>query len=230
MDLFHRSKETPRRTLTWIKPFDSRMDEITRLSEKAESCPKEMKKVFLSAWQELANQIKIHQKLAAKIVAVDLPLKVYYNLVLHTDLGGGTVDFLMISDEYVIIVMVKRAEHFEWDRYDTRFSRAPSGVDMRSVENAAGLVAEWLLDAKALPKKDLVRVIPLLIDEEASDDCGKKFPTGRSLLFPDIRPCMTVSVEKFDEWLKTNCAVYDSRSLTEKRQSRIIEALDSMPR
>lgn len=230
MDLFHRSQETPQRTLTWIKPFDTRMDEITRLSDKAESCPKEMKKVFLSAWQELASQIKMHQRLAATIVETALPLKVYYNLVLNTDMGGGTVDFLIISDEYIIVVMVKKTEHFEWDRYDTRFCQAPSGVDIRSVENAAGLVSEWLLDARALPRKDLIRVVPLLIDDEAPEECGKKFPTGRSVLFPDIRPTMTVSAEHFGEWLQTNCAVYDSRGLTDKKQNRIVEALDKMPR
>lgn len=229
MDLFHRSQEAPQRNLKWIKPFDSRMDEITRLSERAEHCPKEMKKVFLSAWSELAGQVKIHQKLAAVIVDADLPLNVYYNLVLNTDLGSGTVDFLIISDEYVIVVMVKKEEHFEWDQYDTRFSRAPGGVDLRTVENAAGLLSEWLLDAKALPRRELVRVVPLLIDPDAPDDSGKKFPTGRSALFPDIRRPMTVSVEHFGEWLKTNCEVYESRGLTDNKQQKIIRAMSQMP-
>ena len=52
MDLFHRAQEPEERELQWIKPFDSRMAEITRLQQKSETCPKEMKKVFLSAWGE----------------------------------------------------------------------------------------------------------------------------------------------------------------------------------
>ena len=46
MDLFHRAQEPEKRELTWVKPFDNRMDEILRLKEKSETCPKEMKKVF----------------------------------------------------------------------------------------------------------------------------------------------------------------------------------------
>lgn len=230
MGLLHRSQEAPRRELVWIKPFDNRMEEITRLQQKADTCPKEMKKVFLSAWGELAAQVKVHQKLASQIVAAELPLKVYYNLILNSDLGSGTIDFLIISDEYIFPVMCKKTEHFEWDRYDTRFSRAPSGVDMRDVENAAGLLSEWLLDMRALPKKDLIRVVPVLIDEEAPEDCGKSYPTGRSALFPDIRKTMVVSVAQFGEWLKTNCSVYDSRGLSDAKQKKIIEAIDAMPR
>ena len=58
MDLFHRTPEPEDRELTWIKPFDNRMEEILRLKEKSETCPKEMKKVFLSAWGELAAQVE----------------------------------------------------------------------------------------------------------------------------------------------------------------------------
>ena len=74
MDLFHRAQEPEKRELTWIKPFDNRMDEILRLKEKSETCPKEMKKVFLSAWGELATQVKLHQKVASGIVTSGLPL------------------------------------------------------------------------------------------------------------------------------------------------------------
>ncbi|HAU50902.1 MAG TPA: hypothetical protein DCW43_03940, partial [Clostridiales bacterium] len=98
MDLFRRAQEPENRELTWIKPFDNRMDEILRLKEKSETCPKEMKKVFLTAWAELASQVKLHQKVASQIVKTELPLTVYYNLTIKTDMTSGTIDFLIISD------------------------------------------------------------------------------------------------------------------------------------
>ena len=230
MDLFHRVQEPEERKLQWIKPFDSRMAEITRLSEKSETCPKEMKKVFLTAWGELAAQVKVHQKLASQIVSSGLPLKVYYNLVLDTDLGSGTADFLFLSDEYIVVVLLRKKEHIEWDRYDTRFSRAPGAVDAGNAEEAAGIVAEYLLDSRVLSRKELMRVVPVLIDDEESEMSGSSRPVGRSLLFPDIHETVRVHPDVFGHWLETNCGGVEKRGLTEVKQEKIIEALANMGR
>ena len=108
MDLFHREREPENRELIWVKPFDNRMDEILRLKEKSETCPKEMKKVFLSAWGELASHVKLHQKVASQIVKSELPLNVYYNVTIKTDMASTTIDFLIISDELIVVVLSRR--------------------------------------------------------------------------------------------------------------------------
>ena len=144
MDLFHRAQEPEKRELTWVKPFDNRMDEILRLKEKSETCPKEMKKVFLSAWGELASHVKSHQKVASQIVKSGLPLNVYYNVTMKTDMAYSTIDFLIISDELIVVVLFKTQEHIEWDRYDTRFAKLPEAPETRDAEEKACILADWL--------------------------------------------------------------------------------------
>ncbi|MBR3056491.1 MAG: NERD domain-containing protein [Clostridiales bacterium] len=222
MDLFHRAQVPAERNLTWIKPFDARMDEILRLRDKAESAPKEMKKVFLSAWAELAEEVKKHQKTASSIVESGLPLQVYYNVVLQSEVGTANIDFLILSDDFVVVVLHKGKEHIEWDQYDTRFAKVPLGKNTSIAEDYSCIVSDILLDSKGVPQKELYRVVPVLIDPEEDAMSAKCRPVGRSLLYPDISACLTVHPDAFTEWLMLNCATAAVPFFNEKRLDKIL--------
>ncbi|MBO4495116.1 MAG: hypothetical protein J5752_04600 [Clostridiales bacterium] len=221
MDLFHRAQVPAERNLTWIKPFDARMDEILRLRDKSESAPKEMKKVFLSAWAELAEEVKKHQKTASSIVESELPLQVYYNVALRSEVGTASIDFLIVSDDLILVVLHKGKEHIEWDRYDTRFAKTPTGKDALSAEDRACILSDILLESKAVGPKELHRVVPVLIDPEEDEQSGKCRPVGRSLLYPDISATLTIHPDVFTQWLLLNCAVSGTPFFSEKRLARI---------
>ena len=225
MDLFHRAKEPASRELTWIKPFDNRMDEITRLKEKSETCPKQMKKVFLSAWGELASQVKMHQKTAAAIVKSELPLKVYYDVVLQTEIGNSNIDFLVIADEVILVIMHRKREHIEWDLYDTRFARLPSRTDEHSVEDASCLLANFLHDEKVLGVKDLNRIVSVLVDDEAEEEDLPK-PFERSDLYPDLPAPVKVHPDAMGRWILANCEVSDPPFFNEKKWEKIRQILE----
>ncbi len=222
MDLFHRAPVPAERNLTWIKPFDARMDEILRLRDKSESAPKEMKKVFLSAWAELAEEVKKHQKTASSILASQLPLQLYYNVALRSEVGTACVDFLAIADDLILVILHKGKEHIEWDRYDTRFAKVPAGKDPTIAEDRACILADILLDSRAVSEKELYRVVPVLIDPDEDEQSGKCRPVGRSLLYPSISATLTVHPDVLTQWLLLNCAVSSAPFFNEKRLEKIL--------
>ena len=226
MDLFHRAKEPASRELTWIKPFNNRMDEITRLKDKAETCPKQMKKVFLSAWGELASQVKMHQKTAAAIVQSELPVKVYYDVVLQTEIGNSNIDFLIIADEEIFVILHSKKEHIEWDLYDTRFAKNPTSTDKHSAEDAACILANFFHDEKILGVKDLNRIVSVLIDEEADPEDLPK-PFERSDLYPDLPATVVVHPDAFPKWILANCETTDLPFFNEKKWEKIQVILDT---
>ena len=226
MDLFHRAQEPEKRELTWVKPFDNRMDEILRLKEKSETCPKEMKKVFLSAWGELASHVKSHQKVASQIVKSGLPLHVYYNLTIKTDMAYTTIDFLIISDELVVVVLFKTKEHIEWDRYDTRFAKLPEAPEMRDAEQNACILADWLQLNRVLPVKDMARVVPVLIDDEAGEGSAVSHPTERSEIYEGISKALRVSPDVFEKWLLENCEESEFPVFVGTRLNKTMAAID----
>jgi len=226
MDLFRRAQEPENRELTWIKPFDNRMDEILRLKEKSETCPKEMKKVFLTAWAELASQVKLHQKVASQIVKTELPLTVYYNLTIKTDMTSGTIDFLIISDELIVVVLFKTKEHIEWDRYDTRFAKLPEMKEEIAAEEKACMLADWLSVNRALSSKELARVVPVLIDEEQDELSASAHPIERSEVFTGISKALAVKPDVFGKWLLENCEVSEFPVFVGPRLRKITDAVD----
>lgn len=226
MDLFHRAQEPENRELIWVKPFDNRMDEILRLKEKSETCPKEMKKVFLSAWGELASHVKSHQKVASQIVKSELPLHVYYNLTIKTDMAYTTIDFLIISDELVVVVLFKTKEHIEWDRYDTRFAKLPEAPEMRDAEQKACILADWLQLNRVLPVKDMARVVPVLIDDEAGEGSAVLHPTERSEIYEGISKALRVSPDVFGKWLLENCEESEFPVFVGTRLNKTMAAID----
>ena len=226
MDLFHRAQEPENRELVWVKPFDNRMDEILRLKEKSETCPKEMKKVFLSAWGELASHVKSHQKVASQIVKSGLPLHVYYNLTIKTDMAYTTIDFLIISDELVVVVLFKTKEHIEWDRYDTRFAKLPEAPEMRDAEQKACILADWLQLNRVLPVKDMARVVPVLIDDEAGEGSAVSHPTERSEIYEGISKALRVSPDVFEKWLLENCEESEFPVFVGTRLNKTMAAID----
>ena len=226
MDLFHRAQEPENRELVWVKPFDNRMDEILRLKETSETCPKEMKKVFLSAWGELASHVKSHQKVASQIVKSGLPLHVYYNLTIKTDMAYTTIDFLIISDELVVVVLFKTKEHIEWDRYDTRFAKLPEAPEMRDAEQKACILADWLQLNRVLPVKDMARVVPVLIDDEAGEGSAVSHPTERSEIYEGISKALRVSPDVFEKWLLENCEESEFPVFVGTRLNKTMAAID----
>ena len=226
MDLFRRAQEPENRELTWIKPFDNRMDEILRLKEKSETCPKEMKKVFLTAWAELASQVKLHQKVASQIVKTELPLTVYYNLTIKTDMTSGTIDFLIISDELIVVVLFKTKEHIEWDRYDTRFAKLPEMKEEIAAEEKACMLADWLSVNRALSSKELARVVPVLIDEEQDELSASAHPIERSEVFTGISKALAIQPDVFGKWLLENCEVSEFPVFVGPRLRKITDAVD----
>lgn len=226
MDLFHRAQEPEKRELTWVKPFDNRMDEILRLKEKSETCPKEMKKVFLSAWGELASHVKSHQKVASQIVKSGLPLNVYYNVTMKTDMAYSTIDFLIISDELIVVVLFKTKEHIEWDRYDTRFAKLPEAPETREAEEKACILADWLQLNRVLPGKDMARVVPVLIDEEAGEGSAVLHPVERSEIYEGISKALRVSPDVFDKWLLENCEESEFPVFVGARLNKVIAAIE----
>ena len=226
MDLFHRAQEPEKRELTWVKPFDNRMDEILRLKEKSETCPKEMKKVFLSAWGELASHVKSHQKVASQIVKSGLPLNVYYNVTMKTDMAYSTIDFLIISDELIVVVLFKTKEHIEWDRYDTRFAKLPEAPETRDVEEKACILADWLQLNRVLSGKDMARVVPVLIDEEAGEGSAVLHPVERSEIYEGISKALRVSPDVFDKWLLENCEESEFPVFVGTRLNKVIAAIE----
>ncbi len=226
MDLFRRAQEPENRELTWIKPFDNRMDEILRLKEKSETCPKEMKKVFLTAWAELASQVKLHQKVASGIVKSGLPLSVYYNVTLKTDMSSGTIDFLIISDELIVVVLFKTKEHIEWDRYDTRFAKLPEMKEVIAAEETACMLADWLSVNRALSAKELARVVPVLIDEEQDELSASAHPIERSEVFTGISKALSVKPDVFGKWLLENCEESEFPVFIGQRLRKITDAID----
>ena len=226
MDLFHRVQEPEDRELRWIKPFDNRMDEILRLKEKSETCPKEMKKVFLSAWGELAAQVKSHQKIAAQIVNSGLPLKVYYNVTLKTDMAAMSAAFIIIADELIVTVLFKKKEHIEWDRYDTRFSKMPEAVDTRESEESACVLADWLQVNRAISGKEVPRVVPILIDEEETEYSASARPVGSSEIYTGITQAIRLHPDVFGQWITANCAESEIPTFNQARCNKIIEAID----
>lgn len=226
MDLFHRTPEPEDRELTWIKPFDNRMEEILRLKEKSETCPKEMKKVFLSAWGELAAQVKLHQKIASQIVGTGLPLSVYYNLTLKTDMAAVTAGYLIIADEIIVTVLFRKKEHIEWDRYDTRFSKNPEAVGTRECEETACVIADWLAVNRALSAKEMARVVPVLIDDEETEYSASARPIGASEIYTGITQALRIHPDVFGQWLLSNCGVSEMPVFNTMRRNKIIEAID----
>ena len=226
MDLFHRAQEPEKRELTWVKPFDNRMDEILRLKEKSETCPKEMKKVFLSAWGELASHVKSHQKVASQIVKSGLPLNVYYNVTMKTDMAYSTIDFLIISDELIVVVLFKTKEHIEWDRYDTRFAKIPEAPETRDAEEKACILADWLQLNRVLSGKDMARVVPVLIDEEAGEGSAVLHPVERSEIYEGISKALRVSPDVFDKWLLENCEESEFPVFVGARLNKVIAAIE----
>ena len=226
MDLFHRAQEPEKRELTWVKPFDNRMDEILRLKEKSETCPKEMKKVFLSAWGELASHVKSHQKVASQIVKSGLPLNVYYNVTMKTDMAYSTIDFLIISDELIVVVLFKTKEHIEWDRYDTRFAKLPEAPETRDAEEKACILADWLQLNRVLSGKDMARVVPVLIDEEAGEGSAVLHPVERSEIYEGISKALRVSPDVFDKWLLENCEESEFPVFVGPRLNKVIAAIE----
>jgi len=226
MDLFHRAQEPEKRELTWVKPFDNRMDEILRLKEKSETCPEEMKKVFLSAWGELASHVKSHQKVASQIVKSGLPLNVYYNVTMKTDMAYSTIDFLIISDELIVVVLFKTKEHIEWDRYDTRFAKLPETPETRDAEEKACILADWLQLNRVLPGKDMARVVPVLIDEEAGEGSAVLHPVERSEIYEGISKALRVSPDVFDKWLLENCEESEFPVFVGARLNKVIAAIE----
>lgn len=226
MDLFHRAQEPEKRELTWVKPFDNRMDEILRLKEKSETCPKEMKKVFLSAWGELASHVKSHQKVASQIVKSGLPLNVYYNVTMKTDMAYSTIDFLIISDELIVVVLFKTKEHIEWDRYDTRFAKLPEAPETRDAEEKACILADWLQLNHVLSGKDMARVVPVLIDEEAGEGSAVLHPVERSEIYEGISKALRVSPDVFDKWLLENCEESEFPVFVGARLNKVIAAIE----
>ena len=226
MELFHRAQEPVNRELTWIKPFDNRMDEILRLKEKSETCPKEMKKVFLSAWADLAKQVKLHQKIASQIVSSGIPLSVYYNITIKTDMAATTIEFLIISDELIVPVLFKTKEHIEWDRYDTRFAKLPDAVETRAAEEKACVIADWLTLNKALPAKETRRVVPVLIDEEETELSASARPIGTSEIYTGISQTISLHPDFFGKWLETNCSVSEMPFFTIARTGKVIDAIN----
>ncbi|MBQ5966155.1 MAG: hypothetical protein IJL60_00080 [Clostridiales bacterium] len=226
MDLFHRAQEPEKRELTWVKPFDNRMDEILRLKEKSETCPKEMKKVFLSAWGELASHVKSHQKVASQIVKSGLPLNVYYNVTMKTDMAYSTIDFLIISDELIVVVLFKTKEHIEWDRYDTRFAKLPEAPETRDAEEKACILADWLQLNRVLSGKDMARVVPVLIDEEAGEGSAVLHPVERSEIYEGISKALRVSPDVFDKWLLENCEESEFPVFVGARLNKVIAAIE----
>ena len=226
MDLFHRAQEPEKRELTWVKPFDNRMDEILRLKEKSETCPKEMKKVFLSAWGELASHVKSHQKVASQIVKSGLPLNVYYNVTMKTDMAYSTIDFLIISDELIVVVLFKTKEHIEWDRYDTRFAKLPEAPETRDAEEKACILADWLQLSRVLSGKDMARVVPVLIDEEAGEGSAVLHPVERSEIYEGISKALRVSPDVFDKWLLENCEESEFPVFVGARLNKVIAAIE----
>lgn len=226
MDLFHRAQEPEKRELTWVKPFDNRMDEILRLKEKSETCPKEMKKVFLSAWGELASHVKSHQKVASQIVKSGLPLNVYYNVTMKTDMAYSTIDFLIISDELIVVVLFKTKEHIEWDRYDTRFAKLPEAPETRDAEEKACILADWLQLNRVLSGKDMARVVPVLIDEEAGEGSAVLHPVERSEIYEGISKALRVSPDVFDKWLLENCEESEFPVFVGARLNKVITAIE----
>ncbi|MBR4011099.1 MAG: hypothetical protein IKI87_09525 [Clostridiales bacterium] len=226
MDLFHRAQEPEKRELTWVKPFDNRMDEILRLKEKSETCPKEMKKVFLSAWGELASHVKSHQKVASQIVKSGLPLNVYYNVTMKTDMAYSTIDFLIISDELIVVVLFKTKEHIEWDRYDTRFAKLPEAPETRDAEEKACILADWLQLNRVLSGKDMARVVPVLIDEEAGEGSAVLHPVERSEIYEGISKALRVSPDVFDKWLLENCEESEFPVFVSARLNKVIAAIE----
>ena len=226
MDLFHRAQEPENRELTWIKPFDNRMDEILRLKEKSETCPKEMKKVFLTAWGELATQVKLHQKIASQIVTSGLPLNVYYNITIKTDMASKTIDFLIISDELIVPVLFKTKEHIEWDRYDTRFAKLPETVETLSAEETACILADWLQVNRALTAKEMPRVVPVLIDEETDELSASSHPVERSEVFTGISKALRIQPDVFGKWLSENCEVSEFPVFVGQRLKKVIFVID----
>lgn len=226
MDLFHRAQEPEKRELTWVKPFDNRMDEILRLKEKSETCPKEMKKVFLSAWGELASHVKSHQKVASQIVKSGLPLNVYYNVTMKTDMAYSTIDFLIISDELIVVVLFKTKEHIEWDRYDTRFAKLPEAPETRDAEEKACILADWLQLNHVLSGKDMARVVSVLIDEEAGEGSAVLHPVERSEIYEGISKALRVSPDVFDKWLLENCEESEFPVFVGTRLNKVIAAIE----
>ena len=226
MDLFHRAQEPEKRELTWVKPFDNRMDEILRLKEKSETCPKEMKTVFLSAWGELASHVKSHQKVASQIVKSGLPLNVYYNVTMKTDMAYSTIDFLIISDELIVVVLFKTKEHIEWDRYDTRFAKLPEAPETRDAEEKACILADWLQLNRVLSGKDMARVVPVLIDEEAGEGSAVLHPVERSEIYEGISKALRVSPDVFDKWLLENCEESEFPVFVSARLNKVIAAIE----
>ncbi|MBR5975380.1 MAG: hypothetical protein IK020_09375 [Clostridiales bacterium] len=225
MDLFHRTPEPEKRELTWIKPFDNRMDEILRLKEKSETCPKEMKKVFLSAWGELAAEVKLHQKIASQIVGTGLPLRVYYNVTLKTDMAAMSSVFLIIADEIIVTVLLKKKEHIEWDRYDTRFRKMPEAVETRESEEAACVLADWLQVNRAISGKEVSRVVPVLIDEEETEYSASARPIGSSEIYTGITQAIRLHPDVFGQWLLANCGESEMPTFTSARCNKIIAAI-----
>lgn len=228
MDLFHRVQEQEDRELVWIKPFDNRMEEILRLKEKAESAPEQMKKVFLSAWGELAAEVKQHQKTAEAILNSKLPLHVYYNIVLNTELGSAPIDFLLFSDSLVVVLLHRGKDHIEWDRYDTRFARTPSAKGDLAAENAAGILSEIFLSEKILTKRDLFRIVPVLIDEEAEEEPENIHPEGWSVLAPGLHACSHIHPSTLPKWLEVNCEEDIAPYFHAKRLSKIFEVMEEV--
>ena len=226
MDLFHRAQEPEKRELTWVKPFDNRMDEILRLKEKSETCPKEMKTVFLSAWGELASHVKSHQKVASQIVKSGLPLNVYYNVTMKTDMAYSTIDFLIIYDELIVVVLFKTKEHIEWDRYDTRFAKLPEAPETRDAEEKACILADWLQLNRVLSGKDMARVVPVLIDEEAGEGSAVLHPVERSEIYEGISKALRVSPDVFDKWLLENCEESEFPVFVSARLNKVIAAIE----
>ncbi|MBQ4185206.1 MAG: hypothetical protein II657_02460, partial [Clostridiales bacterium] len=149
-----------------------------------------------------------------------------YNVTLKTDMSSGTIDFLIISDELIVVVLFKTKEHIEWDRYDTRFAKLPEMKEVIAAEETACMLADWLSVNRALSAKELARVVPVLIDEEQDELSASAHPIERSEVFTGISKALSVKPDVFGKWLLENCEESEFPVFIGQRLRKITDAID----
>ena len=145
---------------------------------------------------------------------------------MKTDMAYSTIDFLIISDELIVVVLFKTKEHIEWDRYDTRFAKLPEAPETRDAEEKACILADWLQLNRVLSGKDMARVVPVLIDEEAGEGSAVLHPVERSEIYEGISKALRVSPDVFDKWLLENCEESEFPVFVGARLNKVIAAIE----
>ena len=147
---------------TFVKPFTDRMKDVLALSRKVDISPENTKPIFRAAMKRLEDKCILHGEVRDVLLSSSLPVLLLHDVHFLTKGGSGSVDYVILSNRFIIALSCETAKEGEEDFSHMDFEERENAL-VAQAENNAELLSELLSETRSVSRRAETMVWPMIV-------------------------------------------------------------------